>query len=171
MVKEGAALADASITNTPERPKGKTTYEIAEDRKEDLHSEESKQEERKQLKLVRQKQSGADEQGRWLKKGGKLHYGFKKHIATDQEGLVTALHTTAANEHDSKGLKPLLKKTPKSKMKKGTYADKGYKVPDNDQLLKDLKIKNRLQPKAYRNRPLSRWEIRFNQILNKSDFL
>jgi IS5 family transposase len=57
---------------------------------------------------------------------------------------VTAVHTTTANEHDSKGLKPLLKKTLRSKVKKGTYADKGYKVPDNDELLEDLNIKNRL---------------------------
>ncbi|WP_430812825.1 MULTISPECIES: transposase [unclassified Carboxylicivirga] len=70
----------------------------------------SKQEEGKQLKLVKQKQPGVDEQGRWLKKGGKLHYGFKKHIATSQEGFITAVHTTTANEHDSKGLKPLIKK-------------------------------------------------------------
>jgi len=170
MVKEGAALVDASITNTPRRPKGKTKYEIAEDRKEDLQSHESKKEEGKQLTLVKQKQPGVDDQGRWLKKGGKLHYGFKKHIATDLEGLVTAVHTTTANEHDSKGLKPLLKKTPRSKVKKGTNADKGYKVPDNDQLLEELKIKNRLQHKAYRNKPLTEWEIRFNKLISKDRY-
>ncbi|WP_430812826.1 MULTISPECIES: hypothetical protein [unclassified Carboxylicivirga] len=39
MVKEGAALVDATITNTPRWPGGKTKYEIAEDRKEDLQSQ------------------------------------------------------------------------------------------------------------------------------------
>ncbi|MCT4587623.1 MAG: transposase [Carboxylicivirga sp.] len=144
MVKEGTALVDASITNTPRRPKGKTKFEIAEDHKEDLQSEKSKQGEGKQIKLAKQKEPGVGEQGRWLKKGGKLHYGLKKHIATDQEGLVTAVHSTTANEHDSKGLKPLLKKTPPPKVKNGTYAYKGYKVPDNDKLLEELNIKNRL---------------------------
>jgi IS5 family transposase len=171
MVKERAALVDASITNTPRRPKGKTKYEIAEDRKEDLQSEKSKQEEGKKIKLVKQKQPGVDEQGRWLKKGGKLHYGLKKHIATDQEGLVTSVHSTTANEHDRKGLKPLLKKTPRSKVKKGTYADKGYKVPDNDKLLEELNIKNRLQHKAYRNRPLTKWKIRFNKLISKDRYI
>lgn len=132
MVKEGAALVDASIVNTPRRPKGKAKYEVAEDRKQDLQDEEPKQEEAKQLKLVKQKQPGVDEQGRWLIKGGKLHCGFKKHIAAGQVGLATAVHTITANEHNSKGLKPLLKKTPRSTVKRGTYADKGYKVPGND---------------------------------------
>ncbi|MCT4646669.1 MAG: hypothetical protein N4A74_16895 [Carboxylicivirga sp.] len=35
MVKEGAVLVDASITNTPGRLKEKTKYDIAEDRKKD----------------------------------------------------------------------------------------------------------------------------------------
>ncbi|CEN44231.1 conserved hypothetical protein [Capnocytophaga canimorsus] len=33
---------------------------------------------------------------------------IQKQIAVDSNGLVLAVHTTAANEHDSKGLIPLL---------------------------------------------------------------
>lgn len=166
MVKKGSALVDASITDTPRKPKGKTTYEIAVDRKEDERSADELQQEEEQLKLVKQKQSGVDEQGRWLKKGGKLRYGYKKHIATEDEGLVTAVHTTTANEHDSRGLKPLLKKVPKKNLKKGVFADKGYKVPANDSYLKEKKIKNRIQHKAYKNRPLTEWQIKFNKLIS-----
>lgn len=78
MVKEGTALVDASITDTPRKPKGKTTYEIAVDRKENERAADELQQEEDQIKLVKQKQSGVDEEGRWLKKGGRLRYGYKK---------------------------------------------------------------------------------------------
>lgn len=170
MVKEGSALVDASITDSPRKPKGKTTYEIAVDRKEDERSEDELHKEKDQLKLVKQKQPGVDEEGRWLKKGGKLRYGYKKHIATEDEGLVTAVHTTTANEHDSRGLKPLLKKVPKKNLKKGVFADKGYKVPANDEYLEQNKIKNRIQHKAYKNRPLTEWQLKFNKLISKNRY-
>jgi len=170
MVKEGAAMVDASLTDTPCCPKGKTTYEIAQDRQEDDRNQEHKKEEEASMKLVKKQQPGVDAEGRWVKKNGKLHYGYKKHISVDEEGLVLAVHTTTANEHDSKGLKEIVRKTPKKKMKKGVFADKGFKVPNNDILLKNRIIKNRIQHKAYRNRPLTTWEIRFNKLISKQRY-
>ena len=40
IVKRGA-IVDASITNTPRRPRGGKSYEVVEDRKEDEHIEAS----------------------------------------------------------------------------------------------------------------------------------
>lgn len=163
-------MVDASITEVPQRPKGKTTYEIAEDRKEDQRDEQEKQKEENQYKLIRKEQPGVDSEARWLKKAGKLHYGYKKHIAVDEDGLVLTVHTTTANEHDSKGLKKIVEKIPKEKMKKGIYADKGFKVPENDQLLEQERIKNRLQHKAYRNRPLTYWQTIFNKLISRQRY-
>lgn len=170
IVKEGAALVDAAVTDSPRKPKGKATYEVATDRKEDERSQVEKQKETTSMKLVKQTKPGVDAEARWLKKAGRLRYGYKKHISTDEEGLVLAVHTTTANEHDSKGLKKLVKKTPKKSMKKGLLADKGYKVPDNDKLLKDEKIKNRIHHKAYRNKPLTKWEKYFNKLISKKRY-
>jgi IS5 family transposase len=169
MLKEGKAKIDASITQTPLKPKGKKQYELAEDRKEDDRGESEKQKEEEQQKLVEKKQPGVDSEARWVKKGGKPYYGYKKHIAADQDGLVEAVHTTTANEHDSHGLKPVLKKVPKSK-KKEAMADKGYKVPKNDEYLKEERIKNRIQHKAYRNRPLTNWQVEFNKLISKQRY-
>jgi IS5 family transposase len=83
---------------------------------------------------------------------------------------VRAVHTTTANEHDSKGFKPLMKKVPKSKLKKGTFADKGYKVPANDEYLEENKIKNRIQHKAYRNRHLTDWQVKFNKLISQDRY-
>lgn len=167
MVKEGAAMVDASLTDTPRRPKGKTTYEVAQDRQEDDRPDEQKDAEQRVMKLVKVKQPGVDAEGRWVKKAGRLHFGYKKHISVDQEGLVLAVHTATANEHDSKGLRAVLEKTPLEKMKNGVLADKGFKVPGNDAYLKERGIKNRIQHKAYRNRPLTGWQKKFNLLVSK----
>ena len=50
-------------------------------------------------------------------------------------------HTTTANEHDSKGLKHVLGKVKKKHKVPGVFTDKGYKVPDNDELLVKENIK------------------------------
>ena len=43
-----------------------------------------------------------DAEARWIKKGGKSVFGYKQHILVDNNGLVMAVETTAANQHDSK---------------------------------------------------------------------
>ena len=84
--------------------------------------------------------------------------------------MVEAVHTTTANEHDSKGLNLVMKKVPKAK-KTVVFWDKGFKVPYNDTLLREEKIKNRIQHKAYRNKPLTVWQIRFNKLISRSNIL
>ena len=151
---------DASLTDSLRKPKGNIRYSIAEDRKEDEVNEEEQK--KQSVFLKKQQGKGVDTEGRWVKKGGSFHFGFKHHDAVDENGLVVAVHTIAANQHDSKGLIALLKKTPKRYKDKGVSADKGYKVPDNDRFLTKDKIKNHVMHKAYRSRPLTpktRWVV------------
>lgn len=169
-VNKGAAMIDASLTDTPRKPHGKTMYEIVEDRKEDERPEQEQQKEEANMKVVKVQQPGVDSEARWVKKAGKLHFGYKKHISVDQQGLVLAVHTTTANEHDSKGFEAIVDKTPKDQMSKGVYADKGYKTTNNDKILKDRTIKNRIQHKAYRNKPLTKTEILFNKLISKERY-
>lgn len=165
IVKTGLKV-DASLTQSQRKPKGKISYEIAQDRKED---EISEQEKTKQTSFLKKQQGkGVDIEGRWVKKGGRSQFGFKHHDAVDENGLIVSVHTTTANEHDSKGLAALLDKTAKRHKEEGVWADKGYKVPDNDQLLLDANIKNRVMHKAYRNRPLTYWQLLFNKLISKT---
>ena len=61
---------------------------------------------------------GSDHDARWVKKSGKTIYAYKKHIATDYNAMIMGVsHTTGANEHDSKGLLPLISKIPLSQRK------------------------------------------------------
>ncbi len=170
MVKEGKAKVDATLTDTPRKPKGSQTYGIAEDRKEDEREARSKEDEDRAHRVMEVHHRGVDAQARWLKKRGKLHYGYKQHIAVDEDGLVQGVHTTPANEHDSKGLLPVLSKVCPPK-KKEVWADKGYRVPDNIEYLKAKKIKDRIQQKAYRNRPLTYWQKRRNVLISKQRYI
>ena len=81
--------------------------------------------------------------------------------------MILAVHTTTANEHDSKGLKSLIKKIPKS-YRKDVMADKGYKSKANDEMLNDHGSKSRLMHKAYRNKPLTHWQKKYNKAISKT---
>ena len=65
-----------------------------------------------------------DREARWGKKMEKLNFGYKRHTITDENGLVLAKETTAANESNIKHFKTPLKK---AGFPQGTpvYADKG----------------------------------------------
>ena len=49
-------------------------------------------------------------------------------------------------------------------------ADKGYQSKKNAALLKQRKLKNHMLKKAYRNKPLTKWEQRFNKLIGKTRF-
>ena len=159
IVKQGC-IVDASITDSPRKPKGKKTYEVVEDRKEDdnLPSIET-------TNLKEQPKPGVDTEAKWIKKAGKLRYGYKKHIATDENGLIISLVTTSANESDIKNLEKVLTK---AKLKKGSWvkADKGYKSFENDQIIKKLKLKNHIMHKATKSKILSERELLANKLIS-----
>jgi len=164
MVTKGV-IVDASVTNSPRKPRGKKEYEVVEDRKED--TEQTQQTTTTTLKVV--EQSHVDKEGAWLKKAGKLHYGYKQHTATNQEGFVLGVHTTAANESDTKHLENTLNKItidPRTPV----YADKGYNSEANDTVLKDKKLKNRIMYKALKNKPLTEIEKTINKKISQTRY-
>jgi IS5 family transposase len=171
IIKNGAGIVDATLTDTPLCPKGKTEYEIAEDRKEDQRKEEEIEKEEVQMQWVKKEQPGVDSEARYLKKGKALHYGYKKHLLTDENGMQLSVHTTTANQHDSKGLKPCLENQDEEFAVSSCFTDKGYQVPDNVTLLqspvKNRKVKNRIQHKSYKNRPLTEWQKKYNRLISK----
>lgn len=166
MLRKGTAKVDASLTASNYKPPKPNQFKITEDRKEDNRElSEVKKESDYQLGLEKINTS-IDQEARWVKKAGKYTYGYKRTVATDSDGMIEAVHTTAANEHDSKGFKPVLEKVSKKK-KKAVYADKAYKSKDHDEYLKKQGIKNRVHYKAYKNRSLTKWEKVFNRGVSK----
>ena len=157
IVKQGA-LVDASVIETPLRPKGKTNYEVTKDREDE-----------EEVEVDKKYPDSVDKDAGWLKKRGKYHYGYKKHYVTDEEGLVLGVVTTKASTNEITNLEDVLEKAdlPEDIALK---ADKGYSSKKNDMLLKKKKLKNHILKKARKNRPLTQWEKQFNKLVGKVRF-
>ncbi|WP_241694735.1 transposase [Capnocytophaga canimorsus] len=85
---------DASITQSLFHSKKPKTFEIAQDRKEDELSEEEVEKQDHFFKEVAENR--VDKEARWLKKGTKTYFGYKKPIAVDSNGLAWVAHDSKA---------------------------------------------------------------------------
>ena len=155
IVKTGV-IVDASVIDTPLRPKGRTNHKVTEDRKEEVE-------------VVRDYPESVDKDAAWLKKGGRYRFGYKKHHVTDNEGLVLGVVTTKSSTNEIANLEDVLDAAdlPKDIPLK---ADKGYQSKKNAALLKKRKLKNHILKKAYKNKPLTHWEKKFNKLIGKTRF-
>ena len=97
---------------------------------------------------------------------GKLHFGYKRHTVTDENGLVLAEETTAANKSDMKHLEIPLKKA-KLPRKALVYADKGYDSMENKETLKRMKLKCRIMHKGTRGHEITERQQRINVARSK----
>lgn len=157
IVKSGA-IVDASVIDTPLKPKGKITHEVARDR-----------EYQKVVEVNQKYADSVDKEAAWLKKSGKLRYGYKKHCVTDNEGLILGVLTTKANVNEISNLEQVLDT---ADLPEGIAlkADKGYQSDKNNKLLKERKLKNHILRKAKKNKPLTEREKLFNKLIGKVRF-
>ncbi|SFF69549.1 transposase, IS5 family [Salegentibacter agarivorans] len=157
IVKTGA-LIDASVVDTPLKPKGKPKHKVTEDRKDE-----------EEVEVTKDYSDSVDKDAAWLKKGGKYRFGYKKHHLTDEEGLVLGVLTTKASTNEIANLEEVLNTAdlPKDIPLK---ADKGYQSKKNTELLKKRKLKDHILKKAYKNKPLTKWEKKFNKLIGKTRF-
>lgn len=157
IIKTGAII-DASVIDTPLKPKGKTNHEVTQDRKEE-----------QEVVVTKEYPASVDKEASWIKKGGKYRFGYKKHHVTDNEGLVLGVLTTKASTNEIANLEAVLDTAdlPKNIPLK---ADKGYQSKKNIEILKQRELKNHILKKAYKNKPLTSWEKKFNKIIGKTRF-
>jgi IS5 family transposase len=157
---------DASITHSPRKPKTKPGYEVVIDREERDDEAQAKTD----MQVVEVVQPGVDNDARWLKKAGQSVFGYKQHTLVDDNGLVDALITTAANQHDSISFIELVDK---AQLPKGSrvHTDKAYDSQKHDTALKERGIKNGIQDKAVKNRPLTKRQLQRNKKISKVRFV
>lgn len=160
---EKGVLIDAGIVETPHKPNGIVTIEVAEDREDTRNEEEKEEEEQYQKSVVRQR-PGTDEEARWVKKQG-YKYGYKKHVMTNVQGLILKVITTPANRSDVKEFIPLLDG---EELPEGTpiYADKGYVSKENRTYLFTHNLGDGIMHKAYPNRPLTEEQKQCNKKIS-----
>lgn len=156
IIKKGA-IVDASVIDTPLRPKGKSKHKVTEDRSEE------------EVEVTKEYADSVDKDGTWLKKQGKFRFGYKKHYVTDEEGLVLGVLTTTASTNEISNLEEVLDT---ADLPEGIplKADKGYQSKKNEDILKKKKLKNHILKKAKKNKPLTKWEKRFNKLIGKTRF-
>lgn len=161
IVRRGA-IVDASITDSPRRPRGKKVYEVVEDRKEDARGEVPSEE----PALREMVKPNVDTDARWVIKMKRLHFGYKRHTVTDENGLVLAEETTPANESDTRHLEAPLAK---AALPEGTlvYADKGYTSEANSRMLELRHLGNKIMHRGTRKHPISDEERRENDEISR----
>jgi IS5 family transposase len=157
IVKTGA-IVDASVIETPLKPKGKPTHKVTQDREDELENE-----------VTKEYAQSVDKDASWLKKRGEYHFGYKKHHVTDNEGLVLGVLTTKASVNEIANLEEVLD-TADLPENIPLKADKGYQSEKNEKLLKERKLKNHILKKAKKNKPLTQWEKKFNKLIGKTRF-
>lgn len=157
IVKTGA-IVDASVIDTPLKPKGKTNHQVTEDRIDE-----------KEISVEKDYADSVDKDASWIKKGGKFRYGYKKHHVTDEEGLVLGVVTTKASTNEITNLEQVLDSANLPE-RIPVKADKGYQSQKNADLLKKKKLKNHILKKAKKNKPLTEREKIFNKGIGQIRF-
>jgi IS5 family transposase len=168
IVKTGVIL-DASIIDSPLKPKDKVTYEIPCDRSDEEVSDKNKLLEQQAKAMQKIYQPSVDTEASWIKKAGKVRYGFKKHAITDNEGLILGILTTTASLNEISNLEEVLATVdlPEGISLK---ADKGYQSKKNNEIVAARKLKNHILKKARKNKPLTKWELKFNKLVGKTRY-
>jgi IS5 family transposase len=99
------------------------------------------------------KKKHKDIDARWTKKNGETFYGYKNHAKVDAKSKFINTYTiTDASVHDSQALEDLL--TEKDK-EQGLHADSAYTGEEQDKIIAQYEMKNKVHEKGYRNRPLT----------------
>lgn len=106
-----------------------------------------------------------DTQARWTRKNNKNYFGYKNHIAIDnQNKLIRDYDVTDASVHDSQVFESLLDPENSSK---DVWADSAYRSKASERKLKPNGYRSRVQRKGSRNKPLSKREQQGNRTRSK----
>jgi len=106
--------------------------------------------------------SNRDKDADHTKKRGKSYYGYKGHIAIDEESeIIKQVEFTKASIHDSTMFESIVDFT-----EEAVYADKGYANKHRRKHLEEKHIFDGILRKGYRNTPLSKIDILLNGFLS-----
>lgn len=106
-----------------------------------------------------------DIDARWTKKNNQTFYGYKDHVKVDEKSkLILGYKVTDASVHDSQALEDLLGKKDKGQP---LYADSAYTGEAQEQVIKKAKMINQVHEKGYKNKPLTKKQMKSNRKKSK----
>jgi IS5 family transposase len=151
------SIIDASFFDKPRQRNTKEENDTIKDGK--IPEEWKKPENEAKL---RQKDTDA----RWTKKNDEKHYGYKNHVKVDRKTkLIKKAVVTDASVHDSQALKELVDKSDAGKK---VYADSAYSGQEHLQTIRDKEAIPRVNEKGYRNKPLTKVQMKRNRRLSRT---
>lgn len=104
---------------------------------------------------------GKDPEASYTSKGGKSHYGYKAHVASDADhGMIRKATLTTASLHDHEGFEGVLPREQEI-----VYADKAYRSQKHEAFLAKRKTVSGIMEKGYRGKKLTRKQKRSNRWL------
>lgn len=105
--------------------------------------------------------SAADPDAAWVKHGTKARFGYKMHVAVDQgTGIVRRAIVTPANIQEVSHGHDLVIGD-----ERAVYGDKGYVGPRLREHLAALGIRNRIQHRRWKDRPLTARQLLRNRLI------
>jgi len=94
-----------------------------------------------------------DIDARWTKKNDETFYGYKNHAKVDTKSkFIDNYEVTDASVHDSQPLDDLLSEEDEGQ---DFYADSAYTGEEQEKVIDKYKMKNKVNEKGYRNKPLT----------------
>ena len=154
VITYSGSIVDASFVEVPRQRNTK---------KENEQINEGKTPKEWEKKKNRHKKAQKDVNARWITKNKERHYGYKNHIKMDKKSkIITRYRVTNAAVHDSQELANLIDK----KKDRRLYGDSAYTGKEVQKCI-PKKILNRIHEKGYRNKPLTKTQIRNNTVKSK----
>lgn len=143
-IKSGL-IVDATLIESQARPRKKEIIETEPVGDEEIPGRETFQ--MTELNVVESK----DPDARWIKKGKASTYGFKGHVAVDQEnGLIADVIVTPANRYDGHLLPDLVARIDPAPSTE-VLADKGYDSAENNTFLESRNLVPKIMRKKKKN--------------------
>ena len=142
LIMNEGKMVDASFTVAPrQRNTREENKMIKEGRGDELWNEEPN------------KKNHKDIDARWTKKNNETFYGYKNHTKVDTKSkFIDKYKVTDASVHDSQPLDDLL--TEKDE-EQDFHADSAYTGEEPEKVISKYKMKNHVNEKGYRNKPLT----------------
>ena len=148
-------MVDASFTVAPrQRNTREENKIIKEGRGDELWNEEPNKKRHKDI------------DARWTKKNNETFYGYKNHAKVDTKSkFIDKYKVTDASVHDSQPLDDLL--TEKDE-EQDFHADSAYTGEEQEKVISKYKMKNNVNEKGYRNKPLTDKQKESNREKSKT---
>ncbi len=169
--KGSIAIVDATVIQSAARPmkkpKEEEVQEISQEEAQEVTREEVQEQEVSQEERSNQepRQLSKDPDATFHRRGNTCVLGYKKNLATDEEGDGEKVVVRPVNESECINFDKIA--DPKRFDGRWIYSDKGSASKKNRDYLKEINMKSGIMHKASSNKPLSQSRKTFNRLISK----